>query len=149
MVQNGREKELMDKMLAATLWYILITILGIAAAIGYNSWIDNKNREKYQIPSSILTSFGVAGVEIMRVIRSAPLAWLVVDYCNSLDVVSVVGLFIAWYTVDAITAYSLTGLVMIGGNLHREVARSVDEQLEVAVTLGEKLQDTFERGKDW
>jgi len=110
------------------LWYILVTVLGVVAAYSYNSWIDNRNREKYGMPSSILTSFGVAGVEIIRAIRSAPLAWIIANHL-SLDPVNATSLFIAWYTVDMVTSYGLTGLVMIRGNIRRESARSVDEQI--------------------
>lgn len=116
-------------MLAMILWYILVTMLGVVAAYGYNSWIDNRCHEKYRMPSSVLTSFGVAGVEVMRVIRSAPLIWYVAGRFDFPDPVSIVSLFIAWYTVDVVTAYGTTGLVMILGNIRREGERQVNEQI--------------------
>ena len=79
---------------------------------------------------SILVCFGVAGIEIMRVVRSIPLVLLI---CEPHGIpTSIVMLFVIEYVASFVTAYGPTGLVMVRGNLQREKRRAVNRRLEEA-----------------
>jgi len=117
-------------MQLAIVVYVFGTIIGIWFASAYNGWI-NKQAEINPLPTSILTMFGVAGVEIIRVARATPLICYLVSTLNSTSNPSTVALFYAGgYALDALAAYIPTGLVMISGNLEREARARLVEQLE-------------------
>ena len=112
------------------IWYLSFTALGIWFASAYNGWI-NRKVEASPLPSSILTMFGVAGVEILRVIRASAVVWYLASTLNSTsNSLTVALLFVAAYTIDALTAYTSTGLVMINGNLEREARAKLAAKLE-------------------
>jgi len=117
-------------MTFAIFWYIAWTLFGIWFASTYNGWISKKV-ESSPLPSSILTAFGVAGVEILRVIRAAPIVCYFVSTLDGTGDPLIVGLlYVAAYTIDALSAYVSTGLVMINGNLEREARAKLAAQLE-------------------
>ena len=112
------------------LWYATWTGLATWLATQYDTWLSKQDDENFTIPKSILVCFGVAGIEIMRVVRSIPLVLLI---CEPHGIpTSIVMLFVIEYVASFVTAYGPTGLVMVRGNLQREKRRAVNRRLEEA-----------------
>ena len=111
-------------------WYVFGTAIGIWFASAYNGWI-NRQAEANPLPASILTMFGVAGIEIIRVIRAAPLICYLVSTLDSTnDPSTVMLLYAGGYALDALAAYIPTGLIMMSGNLKREATSKLVKRLE-------------------
>lgn len=134
-------------LLAALLWYAVMTSAAMAGAQVYNRWIAERSTSSL-LPTSVQVAIGVAGVEALRVVRVLPL--LIVIAAKSgwgalAGLLIVVGL-----VVDGLIGYVAAGGPMIAGDLQREAAarRAAEAQtIERMVRLAREAREAADAGE--
>lgn len=132
---------------AGVLWYVVLTAVAIGIAARYDQWIAASHREdadveqatRRVVPTSFLVVAGVAGTELFRLVRLAPLASVAAE---ALGYPWWLGAQIACggFLLDAMSAYLATGWPMIRGDLLRE-AQAAEEAAGVGDAAIQRLDE--------
>lgn len=107
-------------------WYVAATAAAVIATWRYDRWItkaheqDAHDATRRVVPTSLLVVAGVGGVELFKVLRLFPIAWIVGDRLIGVNGL-IVGLATAGVLLaDSMIAYAAAGWPMISGDLLRE-----------------------------
>ena len=145
--------KLITAIAAATIWYLLIILVKVVLAIGYNH-ILNKDRFRL-VPVCLKVVAGATATEILRVIRALPFmiitAWYIVDHfgiSSRLVITMIVGLIISAWAADSITAYGAMGIPLIVGDFVRWArATGTAETVEASQALLGEIKQLIKEAK--
>ena len=153
------EYKMIVAILAASSWYLVVTMVMIGLGIAYNAAL---NKDRYHlIPTSFKAIAGTAVTEILRVIGALGfmiligwyLIYEVLNLNSTILVAFVVCLMITLWTFDALKSYAAMGVPLTWGDLVRwahelKITQADELQSELGTMLKQLIRETRESAKD-
>ena len=149
------EYKMIVAILAASSWYLVVTMVMIGIGIAYNAAL---NKDRYHlIPTSFKAIAGTAVTEILRVIGALGfmilagwyLIYEVLNLSSTILVAFVVCLMITLWTFDALKSYGAMGVPLTWGDLVRwahelKITQADELQSEMGAMLKRLIEETRE-----